>query len=594
MPSEKVLGIDLGTTNSAMAVMKNGEPRIIPNSEGDRTTPSVVAMGEGELLVGKPAKNQAVENWENTVESIKRSMGARSFSVELGGEDLKPEEVSAKILQKLKRDAEEYLGEEVEKAVITVPAYFSDRERQATKDAGKIAGFEVERIINEPTAAAMAYGLDKEVDQQTVMVYDLGGGTFDISILEIGDGFFEVVATNGKNDLGGDDWDKAIIEWAIKKFRDEHGIDLGSDRQALQRLTEAAEQAKQELTNRPKTTLNVPMIVAAEDGPLNLNYTLTRSKFEAMTEPLLEQTISPTKKAMRDANISEKDIDEVLLTGGATRMPAVHDLVGDMSGTNPSGFINPDEAVARGAAIQAGILSDEMEDVVLVDVTPLSLGVEVQGGLFEPLIEKNTPIPTRASKDFTTAEDGQTKVEIRVYQGERDIAEENQLLDEFQLTGIPAAKAGVPKIEVTFKIDKNGIVNVSAEDQESGESENIEIEGSVGLSDEDIEQMRDDAKRHAEQDRRRREYIKARNRLEQSVRQAERLIDSEEDLGVERKLKTMVGQAEDILGQADGPESDVTKSDLDTAHNQFEEVLAEVISRTDAQPDLVSEGQALK
>lgn len=598
MASEKVLGIDLGTTNSAVAVMRDGEPEIIPNSEGDRTTPSVVAMSDGELLVGQPAKNQAVQNFENTIQSIKRSMGKRSFAATLGDKELEPEEISAKILQKLKRDAEEYLGEEVERAVITVPAYFDDKQRQATKDAGKIAGFEVERILNEPTAAAMAYGFDQEVGQQQVMVYDLGGGTFDVSILEIDDGFFEVLATNGVNNLGGDDWDKEIIEWAVDEFQKEHGIDLGKDRQALQRLTEAAEDVKKELTVRPETTLSVPFVTADEEGPLNLEFTLKDTKFESMTAHLLEKTVAPTKKAIRDANLSVDDIDEVLLTGGATRMPAVQETVKRITGTKPRKDVNPDEAVALGAAVQAGVLSGETDDMVLVDVTPLSLGVEVKGGLFESVIDRNTRIPTTASKDFTTANDGQTQVEIRVFQGERDIADRNQLLDEFKLTGIPPAEAGVPKIQVKFRIDKNGIVHVTAEDRNSGESENIQIEGGVGLSEDKVREMKRDAKEHAEQDRRRRGYIRSRNQLEQSIDQAERLLENNDDLGVEGELKQVIREAEGLVEAADAtvPEDErqVSRRDLQTAHDRFEEILAEVTARTDAETGTVSETPAME
>jgi len=579
MTGEKILGIDLGTTNSAMAIMQDGDPEIIPNSEGYRTTPSVVSMSDGELLVGEPAKNQAVQNVEDTATGIKRVMGKRTTSASLGDRELEPEEVSGKILQKLKHDAETYLGEEIEKAVITVPAYFSDRQRQATKAAGEIAGFEVERIINEPTAAAMAYGFNKNVNQ-TVLVYDLGGGTFDISILEIGEGVFEVVSTNGVNGLGGNDWDNQIIEWAVDEFYKEHGLDIGSDRQALQRLTDAAEEAKTELTSRPETTLSVPFILADDEGQYDLNLTLTRQNFESMTQDLLEQTIAPMENAIQEANLSTAEIDEVLLTGGATRMPAVQETVKELTGKQPRKNINPDEAVALGAAIQGGVLAGDAEDIALVDVTPLSLGVEVQGGLFEPIIERNTRIPTRVSKDFTTAEDGQTQVEIRVFQGEREIAEENELLGEFQLTGIPPQDAGVPRIEVRFKIDTNGIVQVSAEDSNTGASEDIEIEGTAGLTDEEIERMKEDAERHAEQDRRRRSFIKARNRLQQSLEQAQRLIENNPSHESMPELERMVSDAEGIIersnGLSFGEENTVTKDVLNDAHNEFEEFLAEI------------------
>src|SRR6056297_1075523 len=486
MASNKILGIDLGTTNSAFAVMEGGNPEIIVNGEGERTTPSVVAFDDGEQLVGKPAKNQAVKNPDQTIQSIKRHMGEEDYSVELDGEEYTPEQVSAMILQKIKRDAEEYLGHDVEKAVITVPAYFNDRQRQATKDAGEIAGFEVERIVNEPTAASMAYGLDDESDQ-TVLVYDLGGGTFDVSILDLGGGVYEVVATNGDNDLGGDDWDEAIIDYLAESFESEHGIDLREDRQALQRLTEAAEEAKIELSSRKETTINLPFVTATDSGPVHLEQDITRATFESITEDLIERTVGPTEQALEDAGYEKGDIDEVILVGGSTRMPQVQEQVEDLVGQEPKKNVNPDEAVALGAAIQGGVLGGEVDDIVLVDVTPLSLGIEVKGGLFERLIEKNTTIPTEESKIFTTAAANQTSVQVRVFQGEREIAEENDMLGEFQLNGIPPAPAGTPQIEVGFNIDENGIVNVSAEDQGSGNQEEITIEGGAGLSDDEIE-----------------------------------------------------------------------------------------------------------
>ena len=530
MASNKILGIDLGTTNSAFAVMEGGDPEIIVNAEGDRTTPSVVAFTEdGERLVGKPAKNQAIQNPERTIASIKRHMGDEEYTVEIDEEEYTPEEISAMILQKIKRDAEEYLGDEIEKAVITVPAYFSDRQRQATKDAGEIAGFEVERIINEPTAASMAYGLDDDSDQ-TVLVYDLGGGTFDVSILELGGGVYEVIATNGDNDLGGDDWDQAIIDWLADDFEEEHGIDLREDRQALQRLKDAAEEAKIELSSRKETEINLPFITATDDGPIHLEESVTRAKFESLTTSLIERTVEPTETALEDAGLEKDDIDEVLLVGGSTRMPQVTEKVADLTGHDPQKNVNPDEAVALGAAIQGGVLGGEVDDIVLLDVTPLSLGIEVKGGLFERLIEKNTTIPTEESKIFTTAADNQTSVQVRVFQGEREIANKNELLGEFHLTGIPPAPAGTPQIEVTFSIDENGIVNVAAEDKGTGTSEEITIEGGAGLSDEEIDRMQREAEKHAEEDQQMRERIEARNTAEATIQRAETLLEEHEDI----------------------------------------------------------------
>ena len=573
MASNKILGIDLGTTNSAFAVMEGGDPEIIVNSEGERTTPSVVAFDDGERLVGKPAKNQAVKNPEQTVQSIKRHMGEADYAVELDGEEYTPEQVSAMILQKIKRDAEEYLGDEVEKAVITVPAYFSDRQRQATKDAGEIAGFEVERIVNEPTAAAMAYGLDDESDQ-TVLVYDLGGGTFDVSILDLGGGVYEVKATNGDNDLGGDDWDEAIIDYLADEFEAEHGIDLRDDRQALQRLEDAAEEAKIELSSRKETTITLPFIATTDSGPLDLEEKLTRAKFESLTSDLIERTVDPTNQALEDAGYDKGDIDEVILVGGSTRMPQVQEKVEEMTGKEPKKNVNPDEAVALGAAIQGGVLGDEVDDIVLLDVTPLSLGIEVKGGLFERLIDKNTTIPTDESKIFTTAADNQTSVNVRVFQGEREIAEENELLGEFQLTGIPPAPAGTPQIEVEFNIDQNGIVSVEAEDKGSGNAESITIEGGAGLSDEEIDRMQEEAEEHAEEDERRRERIEARNEAESTIQRAETLLDENEEEVDDDLVESINERIEDVEEVLDSEEP--TKEELEDVTEALTTELQEI------------------
>ncbi|ESP88759.1 molecular chaperone DnaK, partial [Candidatus Halobonum tyrrellensis] len=574
MASDKILGIDLGTTNSAFAVMEGGEPEIIVNGEGDRTTPSVVAFSDDdERLVGKPAKNQAVQNPERTISSIKRHMGEEDYTVEVDGEEYTPEQISAMILQKIKHDAEEYLGDEVAKAVITVPAYFNDRQRQATKDAGEIAGFEVDRIVNEPTAASMAYGLDDESDQ-TVLVYDLGGGTFDVSVLDLGGGVYEVVATNGDNDLGGDDWDEAVIDHLADEFENDHGIDLREDRQALQRLKDAAEEAKIELSSRKQTTINLPFITATDSGPVHLETEMTRATFESITSDLLDRTVGPTEQALEDAGYDKGDIDEVILVGGSTRMPQVQEKVEELLDVDPKKNVNPDEAVALGAAIQGGVLSGDVDDLVLLDVTPLSLGIEVKGGLFERLIEKNTTIPTEESKIFTTAAANQTSVQVRVFQGEREIAEENELLGEFQLNGIPPAPAGTPQIEVSFNIDENGIVNVSAEDQGSGTSEEITIEGGAGLSDDQIEQMQAEAEQHAEEDQERRERIEARNEAESTVQRAETLLEENEenvDDDLESDVRDAMDDVEEVLADEDA-DTDEVESATEELSSQLQEI----------------------
>ena len=542
----KIIGIDLGTTNSCVAVMEGGEPVVIPNPEGNRTTPSVVAFSKnGERLVGQIAKRQAVTNPDHTVISIKRDMGSNR-KVKIEGDDFTPQEISAMILQKLKSDAENYLGQKVTEAVITVPAYFSDSQRQATKDAGKIAGLEVLRIINEPTAAALAYGMDKEDKDQKIMVYDLGGGTFDVSILDIGDGVFEVLATSGNNKLGGDDFDERIINYLVDEFKKDQGIDLKSDNMAMQRLKEAAEKAKIELSGVGQTNINLPFITADSTGPKHLDITLTRAKFDELTRDLVEATTGPVNQALKDAGLSASQIDQVLLVGGSTRIPAVQEAVKKITGKEPNKGINPDECVAIGASIQAGVLSGDVKDLVLLDVTPLSLGIETYGGVFTKLIERNTTIPTKKSQIFSTAADGQTSVEVHVLQGEREMAAYNKTLGRFQLSGIPPAPRGIPQIEVTFDIDANGIVHVSAKDTATGNEQNVSITASSNLSEADIEKAVKDAEAHAAEDKKKKEEVEVRNNAESLVYSSEKTlqelgdkISSEEKSKVETEIENV-------------------------------------------------------
>src|SRR5579875_993583 len=579
----KAVGIDLGTTNSVVSVFEAGEPTVIPNAEGSRTTPSVVGFSKsGEVLVGEVAKRQAITNPDRTVRSVKRHMGDRSWGIDIDGKRYTPQEISARILQKLKRDAESYLGDSVNQAVITVPAYFDDAQRTATKEAGQIAGLEVLRIINEPTAAALAYGLDKEIDQ-TVLVFDLGGGTFDVSVLEISDGIFQVKSTSGNTHLGGDDWDQRVIDWLVKTFKDTEGVDLGVDKMAVQRLKEAAEKAKIELSSVQETTINLPFITATSEGPKHLDVKLTRSKFQELTADLVEACRGPFEQGIKDAGLTKEKIDHVVLVGGSTRMPAVQDLVHSLTGSEPHKGVNPDEVVAVGAAIQAGVLKGEVKDVLLLDVTPLSLGIETKGGIMTRLIERNTTIPTKRTEVFTTAEDGQPSVEIHVLQGEREMAMYNKTLGKFQLVDLPPAPRGVPQIEVTFDIDANGIVHVSAEDKATGKAQSMTITGQSALAKDDIERMIRDAEAHAEEDRRRREEAEVRNSADTLVYQTEKLLREQGDKfqGSEKEnVSSALQKVKDALSGTDVEAIKSATEALVTASQSFSQRLYEQASQS--------------
>ena len=574
----KAVGIDLGTTNSVVSVLEGGDPVVVPNAEGSRTTPSVVAFStDSEVLVGEVAKRQAITNPDRTIRSVKRHMGtAKKFKID--DKDYASQEISARVLMKLKRDAEEYLGDTVTQAVVTVPAYFDDAQRTATHEAGKIAGLEVLRIINEPTAAALAYGLDKESADQTILVFDLGGGTFDVSVLELGDGVFEVKSTAGDTKLGGDDWDDAVIDWLVASFKGDHGVDLSSDPMAMQRLKEAAEKAKIELSQTPSSQINLPFVTATDKGPLHLDYTLSRAKFQEMTAHLLDRCKGPFERAIADAGVSKGDIHHVVLVGGSTRMPAVAGLVQEMTGREPNKTVNPDEVVAIGAAIQAGVLKGEVKDVLLLDVTPLSLGIETKGGVMTTLIERNTTIPTRKSEIFTTAEDGQPSVEIHVLQGERQMAAYNKTLGKFQLVDLPPAPRGMPQIEVTFDIDANGIVHVSAQDMATGKEQSMTITGQSSLDTDVIDQMVADAEAHADEDRRRREEAEIRNTADTLVYQTEKLLSEQSDAVSDDEKETINAKLADLRSALEGDDIEAVKSATEalmTASQEFGQRLYE-------------------
>ena len=591
----KAVGIDLGTTNSVVSVLEGGDPVVIANAEGARTTPSVVAFGkDGEVLVGEVAKRQAITNPDRTIRSVKRHMGT-NWKQSIDGKDYTAQEISARTLQKLKRDAEAYLGTTVDQAVITVPAYFDDAQRTATKEAGQIAGLEVLRIINEPTAASLAYGLDKDGSEQTILVFDLGGGTFDVSILEIGDGVFEVKATHGDTKLGGDDWDEAVIDWLATSFRNDHGVDLAADPMAVQRLKEAAEKAKIELSQVQQTQINLPFVTATDAGPLHLDYTLSRAKFQELTADLLGRCRTPFKQAIKDAGLGKGDVDHVILVGGSTRMPAVTDLVQELTGREPSKAVNPDEVVAVGAAVQAGVLVGEVKDVLLLDVTPLSLGIETKGGVMTRLIDRNTTIPTQRSEVFSTAEDGQPSVEIHVLQGERDMAQYNKTLGKFQLVDLPPAPRGVPQIEVKFDIDANGIVHVSAKDLATNNEQSMTITGQSSLDKDVIDKMVRDAEEHAEEDRRRKEAAEARNNADNLVYQTEKLLADQGDQLTDDEKANVTEKLEALKKALDGEDVDDIRSATEallTASQEFGQRLYEAAAQQAGEPGAADPGFA--